>query len=245
LTVRLCPEFTSNFSSGRDPDPAGEFFAHGSQFMDVANDYHSGTLDGTNPGITAAVREWAVPGVTNYESTSYTVGLYTGIAASTLASAGAAGLNAVKVYRAAEATQVAKTVVTTAQVGKAAGNGVGQTASAASNVVSANTAATTVRGGAGVVRIGQAGERAVGNIGPKVRIVVSGRGRIPDGLTRTVLSEVKNVRHLSYTRQLRDFAAHAAANRLRFDLYVRPSTTLSRNLQKAVDAGIINLRYIP
>jgi hypothetical protein len=104
------------------------------------------------------------------------------------------------------------------------------------------------RGGAGVVRVGQAGEaavRSVADIGPKVAIDVAGRTRIPDGLTSTVLSEVKNVGSLSYTQQLRDFAAHASANGLRFDLWVRPTTQLSGPLAQEVANGAINLRYIP
>jgi hypothetical protein len=71
------------------------------------------------------------------------------------------------------------------------------------------------------------------------------RADIPDGLTRTALSEVKNVSSLSYTQQLRDFAAHASANGLRFDLWVRPTTQLSGPLAQEVANGAINLRYIP
>lgn len=104
------------------------------------------------------------------------------------------------------------------------------------------------RGGAGPVMTGQAGELAVSNaydIGLKQAIQVNGRMRIPDGLTATVLSEVKNVASQSFTRQLRDFSQYAVQNGLRFDLYTRPSTILSRPLQQAVQDGLINLRTIP
>lgn len=104
------------------------------------------------------------------------------------------------------------------------------------------------RGGAGIVRVGQAGEaavRSVANIGPKVSINVAGRTRIPDGLTSSVLTEVKNVSSLSFTQQLRDFAAHASANGLEFDLWVRPTTRLSGTLLQETANGAINLRYIP
>ncbi len=87
--------------------------------------------------------------------------------------------------------------------------------------------------------------RSVADIGPKVAIDVAGRTRIPDGLTSTVLSEVKNVGSLSYTQQLRDFAAHASANGLRFDLWVRPNTQMSGPLLDAIEAGVINRRFIP
>jgi hypothetical protein len=65
--------------------------------------------------------------------------------------------------------------------------------------------------------------------------------RIPDGLSKTALSEVKNAGKLSYTSQLRDFAAWAGQEGLQFDLIVRQSTRLSRPLQAAIDAGEINL----
>ena len=96
--------------------------------------------------------------------------------------------------------------------------------------------------------MGQAGEAAVRgavDIGPKVPIAVGGRVRIPDGLTSTVLSEVKNVGSLSYTQQLRDFASYARANGLRFDLWVRPTTQLTGPLSQEVASGAINLRIIP
>ncbi|MBK8010187.1 MAG: hypothetical protein IPK13_02495 [Deltaproteobacteria bacterium] len=109
-------------------------------------------------------------------------------------------------------------------------------------------AADAARGGAQVVRVGQAGESAVPaayNIGDNAKILVNGRNRIPDGLTNTVLSEVKNVKSLSFSRQLRDFADFAQQRGRRFDLYVRPNTTLSGALQEAVPQGTINLRFIP
>ncbi|RLB52787.1 MAG: hypothetical protein DRJ42_13790 [Deltaproteobacteria bacterium] len=104
------------------------------------------------------------------------------------------------------------------------------------------------RGGAGPVRVGQAGEnavRGVHNIGPQTSIRVSGRGRRPDGLTDDVLSEVKNTRSLSFTRQLRDFADFAEQTGRRFDLFVRPGARLSGPLRRARDAGRINIREIP
>lgn len=97
-------------------------------------------------------------------------------------------------------------------------------------------------------RLGQEGEaavRAAANIGEKVPIQVAGRTRIPDGLTNSVLTEVKNVQSLSYTQQLRDFASYARQNGLRFDLWVRPTTELSGPLADEVSSGAINLRFIP
>lgn len=102
-------------------------------------------------------------------------------------------------------------------------------------------------GGAAAVRLGRAGEdlvRAARDIGPKIRIWINGRGRIPDGLTNTVLTEVKNVQSLSLTRQLRDFLDFAQKTGRRFDLYVRAETRLSGPLQDAIEQGKIYLRLI-
>jgi RHS repeat-associated protein len=96
-------------------------------------------------------------------------------------------------------------------------------------------------------REGEAAVRAAVDIGPKRSIVVAGRIRIPDGMTSTVLSEVKNVRALSYTQQLRDYAAFAASQPegFRFDLYVRPGAALSGPLKAARDSGAVNILEIP
>lgn len=104
-------------------------------------------------------------------------------------------------------------------------------------------------GGVAAVRAGQAGEdavRAIEDIGPKTSIRVGARARIPDGLTGSVLTEVKNVKALSFTRQLRDFTQYAADNGLRFDLWVRQGAELSGPLKDAISSGLINLRtFVP
>jgi hypothetical protein len=56
---------------------------------------------------------------------------------------------------------------------------------------------------------------------------------------------VKNVKSLSYTQQLRDFADIAKQQGLQYDLYVRPSTQLSGPLTQAIQDGVINLKFIP
>src|SRR6185369_16583098 len=103
--------------------------------------------------------------------------------------------------------------------------------------------------GAGVVYKGQDGEkavRAVEDIGEKRPILINGRRRIPDGVNRRtkVLTEVKNVRQLSYTRQLRDLADYAKQEGLRFDLWVPEGAKLSGPLDEQV-GKTINLRHIP
>ena len=93
--------------------------------------------------------------------------------------------------------------------------------------------------------LGIAGEQAVGLSGAKTAIQVGGRTRIPDALTRTTLTEVKNVKSLSFTRQLRDFHTYSQQNGLDFILYTRPNTTLSGPLQQAINNGSIIHKFIP
>jgi hypothetical protein len=108
----------------------------------------------------------------------------------------------------------------------------------------AGTGVSTVgRGGARPVQVGQAGERAAGiPQGSKVHIRINGRTRIPDRLTQSELIEVKNVRKLSYTQQLRDFYEYCKRNNLRFVLVVRRDTRLSRTLQEMERKGQIVVR---
>jgi RHS repeat-associated protein len=112
-----------------------------------------------------------------------------------------------------------------------------------------DSATLAARGGTAAARqIGRAGEaavRAVEDIGPSRAITIGGRTRIPDGLTSTTLSEVKNVQSLSYTSQLRSYAAFAQQQGLAFNLYVRQDTRLSGPLLEAVSSGAINLKFIP
>ena len=83
--------------------------------------------------------------------------------------------------------------------------------------------------------IGKIGEQLAG-INPKAKqpIQVNGRTRIPDALTETALIEVKNVKYISNTSQLRDFATYANNNNLSKILYVRPSTKVAKTV---IDAG--------
>jgi hypothetical protein len=106
--------------------------------------------------------------------------------------------------------------------------------------VASNTALARALG-----REGEAAVRAVYDIGDKLLINVNGAGRVPDGLTKTVLSEVKNVANQSFTRQLRDYAGYALDTGRTFNLYLRPGTGVSGPLQDAFDKGLINRMDIP
>lgn len=95
--------------------------------------------------------------------------------------------------------------------------------------------------------LGIAGEQAVG-VGSKVRIEsLTGTAsyRIPDILTKTTLGEVKNVSHLSLTRQLTDFHLYSQQNGLQFILHTRPTTTFSGPLQNLINKGSIIVKPIP
>jgi Restriction endonuclease fold toxin 7 len=108
--------------------------------------------------------------------------------------------------------------------------------------------ARILRGGPRVVAAGKEGEaavRAVVDIGEKKPYKINGRTRIPDGIKGNILSEVKNVNKLSYTRQLRDYAAIAKREGLEFHLYVRRGAHLSERLNQEILKEDIKLRYIP
>lgn len=62
--------------------------------------------------------------------------------------------------------------------------------------------------------------------------------RIPDGLTDTILAEVKNYSGtLSYTNQLKDFVLYSQSKGLEMHLYT--NAHLTGPLQQAVDSGLI------
>ena len=103
---------------------------------------------------------------------------------------------------------------------------------------------------ASIRALGRAGEEAVGITEPKTGIRINGRMRFPDRVTDEVLTEVKNVKRLSYTRQLRDYVAYAQQTGRTVELWIRPSTlegagtSISGPLQAAEAAGHIIIRYI-
>ncbi len=105
------------------------------------------------------------------------------------------------------------------------------------------------QGGTAAARaLGEAGEVAAGIVRNTERIP-SATGtaafRVPDALTATTLTEVKNVARLSLTNQLRDFAAFAKATGRAFDLVIRNTTELTRPLQEFIRTEGINVRFLP
>ncbi|WP_162799158.1 putative toxin [Nocardioides sp. 616] len=113
------------------------------------------------------------------------------------------------------------------------------------------TVATGVATNTGVngVRVsGQTGEPLAGIVKNTSRIPsASGRAayRIPDELNSSVLGEVKNVRSLGYSSQIRDFHSYAVANDLEFVLYVRSSTVFRGQLAQLEQYGGLTRVNVP
>ena len=69
--------------------------------------------------------------------------------------------------------------------------------------------------------------------------------RIPDQLTSTTLTEVKNVQQLALTNQIKDFIQYSQATGREFIIYTRANTTFTKPLQDAIDQGLIIIKEIP
>ena len=101
-----------------------------------------------------------------------------------------------------------------------------------------------IKGGAGPVRAGQAGELAAGLSGPKTPISINGRTRIPDAITESSVIEVKNVKYQSRTRQITDLVDYARENGLALILRIRRDTKVSKPLRAAEKRGEVQIEYI-
>ena len=94
--------------------------------------------------------------------------------------------------------------------------------------------------------LGKIGERASGIIKNTTTIKINGRMRVPDGYDSHMwLQEVKNVKYMSYTSQLRDYFSYASENHLKMELYIRRTTQLSSPLQNAIKSHGVVVRYLP
>ncbi len=73
----------------------------------------------------------------------------------------------------------------------------------------------------------------------------SSKYRIPDYLNKAnkVIGDVKNVKQLSYTKQLQDFMLYAEKYGHTYVLKIRKTTQLSSTLKSLADAGKIVLLY--
>jgi hypothetical protein len=96
-------------------------------------------------------------------------------------------------------------------------------------------------------RLGREGEHAAGITKNSVRIdSLSGRRafRIPDELTESTLTEVKNVEYQHFSTQLQDSLHYSIMTNRQMILKVREDTILSEDLIRAIKAGWINLEFI-
>lgn len=92
--------------------------------------------------------------------------------------------------------------------------------------------------------IGQAGEKMSGIVKNKESYYVNGRWRIPDGITKKYVQEVKNVKRLSYTSQLKDSIQLASDMGKKLQLFVRPNTYLSAPLKQAIKQYGVKVTYL-
>jgi hypothetical protein len=92
--------------------------------------------------------------------------------------------------------------------------------------------------------MGQAGEKLAGIVKNKEQYRVNGRMRIPDGVTRKYIQEVKNVKRLSYTTQLKDSVQLAYNTGRKLQLFVRPNTYMTAPLREAIITHGIKVTYL-
>jgi len=123
---------------------------------------------------------------------------------------------------------------------------------AASPVARSSKAVVAKRTGADATatarKLGREGESSAKIVKNKRRIPSSSGTaayRIPDELNASVLGEVKNVKSLGWSSQLRDFYDYALDQSLEFKLYVRPSTVFRGQLDQLHQAGRVTRVDVP
>ena len=92
--------------------------------------------------------------------------------------------------------------------------------------------------------VGKIGEEMSGIVKNTTRYTVNNRTRIPDGVTSEFIQEVKNVKTLSYTAQLKDSLQIAQSSGRRLQLFIRPNTILSGPLKNAITQHNISVIYL-
>lgn len=119
---------------------------------------------------------------------------------------------------------------------------IGKAAKAAKSAIKASKVAKYTTGTAN--QIGKIGEKISGIIKNTKKFNVNGRVRIPDGITRKFVQEVKNVKSLSLTSQLRDYMQLANSMGKRLELFIRPNTYLSGPLKQAIKQYGVKITYL-
>ena len=86
---------------------------------------------------------------------------------------------------------------------------------------------------------GKIGEARAGIEKNTKKVNVDGRNRIPDEITDTTITEVKNVKYQHLSTQLKDDLALAAKDGKDVRLVTRTDTKISKPLQAKIDEGLI------
>jgi len=70
--------------------------------------------------------------------------------------------------------------------------------------------------------------------------------RIPDQLLQSkyLISEVKNVKKISLTNQIKDYVAYAKSHQFTFEIWVRKTANISKPFQQLIDNGDIVLKFL-
>ena len=126
-------------------------------------------------------------------------------------------------------------------VGKIAGKAV----KAVKTAKSAKRAAKAVKYTTGTPnKVGQIGEKLAKIVKNNTKYKINGRWRIPDGTTSKFVQEVKNVKSLSLTSQLKDSIQLASSMGKRLQLFIRPNTYLSGPLRQAIRRYNVKITYL-
>ena len=96
-------------------------------------------------------------------------------------------------------------------------------------------------GGKKITDLGKAGEKAAGIKKNTKSFRINDRMRIPDAIENGILKEVKNVKKLYKTRQLRDFYDLAHAKNWGMEIIVDVNTKLSKPLMDFINGNGIKL----
>jgi hypothetical protein len=91
--------------------------------------------------------------------------------------------------------------------------------------------------------LGKAGEARAGIKKNTAAVTVNGKSRIPDGVTKTYIIEVKNVKYQHLSRQILDEMEYAKSRHKKLKLIVDTNTKLSSSLKILHDNGKIKIVF--
>ena len=93
-------------------------------------------------------------------------------------------------------------------------------------------------------KLGEQAVRAIANVGEKVLVKLKdGTKIIPDGITRKIVTEIKNVKYQSYTKQLKNYVKFAKETGRKVELWMRRGSKVSDTIlkEKAITVRWYNL----